>query len=300
MRTVIIRIRPKEARLDKHLSKTSKTLSRSKVKRLIKEGFVLVNDRKVDPDYEVKKGDKIKVEIPPPPENKILPEEVDLNIVFEDKDILVIEKEAGMVVHPTTGHPSGTLVNALLHHLKKDFLPGKGDSLRPGIIHRLDKGTSGLIVAAKNQKALESLKNQFKDRKVVKKYLTLVKGKLEPRIGEINTPIARHAKNRQKFTVSSQGKQAITNYRVKEYIGDRYTVIEAEPKTGRTHQIRVHFASRGHPIEGDKLYGGRPAPRLFLHAIYLEFTHPRTKRRVSFTNPLPRKLVQILGKIKEE
>lgn len=300
MRIVKVRIRGKEARIDKYLTKLLKTLSRSKLKRLIKEGFVLVGGRKVDPDYEVRRGDTIRIETPPPVPTKILPEDINLNIIYEDRDILVIDKQAGMVVHPTSDHLSGTLVNALLGHLKKATLPSQGETLRPGIIHRLDKGTSGLIVVAKSQEALENLKNQFGQRKVIKKYLALVRGKLEPAIGEINKPIARHKRNRQKFTISPAGKEAKTNYEVKEYIRDRYTLVEAAPKTGRTHQIRVHLASIGHSVVGDKLYGGGPASRLFLHATGLEFTHPRTNKKVSFTSSLPRKLVEILGKIKKE
>jgi 23S rRNA pseudouridine1911/1915/1917 synthase len=296
MRIVKVRIRAKEARIDKYLSKISKNLSRSRVKRLIKEGFVMVDGRRVEPDYEVDRGDSISIEVPPPIPSKILPEAIGLNIVFEDRDILVIDKDAGMVVHPTMGHPSGTLVNALLHYLKKGSLAGFGEDLRPGIVHRLDKGTSGLIVVAKNQKALENLKDQFKKRDVTKKYQLLVKGRLEPRVGEINKPIGRHEKNRQKFTVSIGGKEALTKYQVTDYIGDRYTLVEAEPKTGRTHQIRVHFASIGHPIVGDKLYGGKASPRLFLHATSLDFYHPRTKRKVSFNSSLPKTLEEVLDK----
>ncbi len=296
MRIVKVRIKPKEARIDKYLTKLLKTLSRSKVKRSIKEGFILVGGRKIDPDYEVRRGDTIRIEVPPPVPTKILPEATRLNIVHEDSDIAVINKEAGMVVHPTSDHPSGTLVNALLHHFKKTSLPGQGEDLRPGIAHRLDKGTSGLIVIAKNQIALESLKNQFRQRKVAKRYSALVGGKLEPRFGEIKKPIARHGKKRQKFTISPEGREAETDYEVKEYIGALYTLVEVEPKTGRTHQIRVHFSSIGHPLVGDKLYGGKAAPRLFLHATGLEFTQPATGKKVSFVSPLPRKLVEILDK----
>ena len=295
MRRIKIRVKPKETRLDKFLATTSKSLSRSKAKKLIKTGFILVGERRVDPDYEIKRGDTIKIEIPPPPATKVSAQKLPLNIIYEDEDILVIDKEADMVVHPTLDHPSGTLVNALLYHLKK--VPGIGETLRPGIVHRLDKGTSGLIVVAKNQKALEDLKSQFKKRTVVKGYLALVGGKLEPPVGVINEPISRHEKNRKKFTTTGGGKEAATNYKVLEYKKDLFTLVEAQPKTGRTHQIRVHFASIGHPLVGDKLYGGRAASRLFLHASYLEFAHPQTKKRIKFTSLLPGRLEGILGKV---
>ncbi|MCH7541819.1 RluA family pseudouridine synthase, partial [Patescibacteria group bacterium] len=217
-----------------------------------------------------------------------------LKIVFEDRSILVIDKDAGMVVHPTADHPSGTLVNALLHHLKS--IPESGETLRPGIVHRLDKGTSGLLVVAKTQEALDFLKKQFKERRVVKKYLALVRGKIEPPVGTIEKPIARHHKNRKKFAVSQEGKDSVTVYRVVDVLKELFSLVEVEPKTGRTHQIRVHLSSIGHPIVGDRLYGGKPAARMFLHASYLEFTHPQRRKKISFASKLPENLEVILQK----
>ncbi|OGY26310.1 MAG: hypothetical protein A2Z24_00075 [Candidatus Woykebacteria bacterium RBG_16_44_10] len=296
MRQIKLRSKPKENRLDKYLPKIGKPLTRSKAKKLIKEGAILVNDHFVDPDYELKRGDRIKIDIPPPATHQILPEKIPLKIVYEDAAILVVNKDAGMVVHPTADHPSGTLVNAILHYLKS--VPEKGESPRPGIIHRLDKGTSGLMVIAKTQEALDSLKRQFKSRSVVKKYLALVSGKVQPSVGVIEKPIARHPKNRQKFAVLQGGRSSVTNYQVKETIGDSYSLVKLTPKTGRTHQIRVHLASISHPIVGDRLYGGRPASRIFLHSSSLEITHPTTNKRIKFVSNLPEELEKILQKTK--
>ena len=308
MQQILITVKPKEGRLDKHLSRIVKTLTRSRAKKLIKDGFILVDGQNVNPDYEIKRGDKIRIELPPPPPTNVLPQNLPLEIIFEDESLLVIDKKAGMVVHPTLDHPEGTLVNALLFHLKSATLPERGETLRPGIVHRLDKGASGLLVVAKNQKALANLKKQFKEREVIKKYTTLVSKKLEPTVGAVDWPIVRHPKNRRKFTIADsstgEGREAKTSYRVIKYIGplsgrvgDVCTLLEVEPKTGRTHQIRVHLASLGHPIVGDKLYGGKVAPRLFLHATYLEFRHPIKRSKVSFTSSLPKDLEKILAKL---
>jgi 23S rRNA pseudouridine1911/1915/1917 synthase len=298
MRQISVKVKPKESRLDKYLSKVSKNLSRSQVKKLIKDGFVLVNDHKADPDYGIKRNDRIKLEIPPPKPTAVLPENIPLKIIFEDESIAVLEKPAGMVVHPTLDHPSGTLVNALLFHFKGASLPATGKTVRPGIVHRLDKGTSGLMIIAKTQESLRELKRQFKNREVVKKYLLLVSGKIKPPSGLIEKTIGRHPKNRRKFTISGTGRDAVTWYNVKEYIRDSFSLVEAEPKTGRTHQIRVHFSSIGYPIFGDKLYGGEVAPRIFLHASYLEFAHPKTGEKANFTSGLPTKLEDILKKVR--
>ncbi|MEX0621529.1 MAG: RluA family pseudouridine synthase [Candidatus Woykebacteria bacterium] len=295
MQQFTVRVKPKEARVDKYLARVSKSLSRSQAKKLIKKNLVWVNERKIDPDYEIRKGDKIKFEIPLPTPSEIIPQNIPLDVVYEDEDVLVIDKEAGMVVHPTVGHPKDTLVNALLFYLKNSL--GESEkSFRPGIVHRLDKGTSGLMVLAKNEVALANLKKQFKDRKVGKKYLALVAGKVEPSIGIIKKPIGRHPVKRQKFTVAQQGREALTTYKVLENIGNKFSLVEVEPKTGRTHQIRVHLSSIGYPIVGDKLYGGKPAPRIFLHAAFLEFSHPKHKKKLKFESELPIKLKEMLDK----
>jgi 23S rRNA pseudouridine1911/1915/1917 synthase len=299
MRQIKITVKPREIRIDKFLALKIKNLTRSQVKKLIKEGNILVNNSRVAPDYEIQKGDTIKIELPLPKSPlEIKPQEIPLNVVFEDKNLLVLDKEEGMVVHPSVGHPTGTLVNALLAHYQN--LPEFGESLRPGIVHRLDKETSGLILVAKDQDSLEELKKQFKNHTVIKKYTALVVGRLEPEIGTIEKPIARHPVVRNKFIVDQSGREAKTDYRVIEHIGDKATLVEVLPRTGRTHQIRVHVSNLSHPIFGDKLYGGKPAGRMFLHATYLEFTHPKTGKVEIFSSPLPSKLVLILDKIRRE
>jgi len=296
MRKIKITVTPKTSRLDLYLAQEIKDLSRSKIKKLIEKENITVNSRGVESNYRPKKGDEISIEIPPPKSVEIKAENIPLKIIYEDTDILVIDKEAGMVTHPTLDHPSGTLVNALLYYLK--VIPDKGKSLRPGIVHRLDRGTSGIIVIAKNEKSLEYLKEQFRGRKVVKKYICLVQGKIEKSFGKMETLIDRHPINRKKFTVSKEGKESVTLYHLSKYIGEKYSLLEVEPKTGRTHQIRVHMSHIGHPIIGDKLYGGKMiGKRQFLHASYLEFTHPVTGESVHFESKLPSDLQEVLNKI---
>lgn len=315
MRTIKIKVTPKLSRIDQYLAHEIKDLSRSRIKKLIEQENILLNNRATSPSHKPVKGDTITVELPPPKSTEVLPEDLPLKIVFEDRDIIVIDKEAGMVIHPTLDHPSGTLVNALLFHTKN--MPKVGEDLRPGIVHRLDKGTSGLMVAAKNETSLEPLKKQFRDRVVIKKYICLVQGRMGKSTGTINAPIARHKRNRMKFTVDDTGKEAVTNYRLISRVGDTsassssasgrprrdwsrggYSLLEVEPKTGRTHQIRVHLSHVEHPIVGDKLYGGKAiGKRQFLHASYLEFTHPGTNKKISFESKLPDDLQTTLDKI---
>ncbi len=296
MRTIRIKVTPKQTRLDQFLADRIKPLSRSKIKKLINEEYIKVNYRTADPSYKPVRGDVVTIEVPSPKPTEVKPEDISIKIVYEDKDLLVIDKDAGMVVHPTLDHPTATLVNALLFHFKN--MPEMGESLRPGIVHRLDKGTSGLIVIAKNEKALESLKNQFKGRGVAKKYISLVQGKIEKSAGKIDAPIGRHPVNRKKFTVAEKGREAVTDYRLIRHVGDKFSLLEVEPKTGRTHQIRVHLSHIGHPIIGDKLYGGKMLlKRQFLHASFLEFTHPKTRERVSFESKLPPDLQAVLDKL---
>ena len=298
MRSLKVSIKPRESRIDKFLTKKFKDLTRSQIKKLIKQGNILVNSQQVDPDYLIKKNDVVTTQIPPPKPLELKAEAIPLHVVYEDECILVIDKEAGIVTHPTMDHPTGTLVNALIHHIKN--IPGFGQDLRPGIVHRLDKGTSGLMVVGKKQTCVENLKNQFRKRRVVKKYTLVVGGKVEPAVGSINKPIARHPKHRQKFAILEGGRESRTDYKVIETFRDKFTLLEACPKTGRTHQIRVHFSSLGHPLVGDKLYGGSQSPRMFLHASYLEFDHPETGKRLNFESRLPGKLTGILGKIRKE
>ena len=296
MRKIKVKVAPKIRRLDLFLSHEIKPISRSQIKKLIKEENIKVNGKAVDPNYKPEKGDEIVIEIPPPKPTEVKPENIPLNIVFEDSDLIIIDKEGQIVTHPTLDHPTGTLVNALLYHFKS--MPGAGDSLRPGIVHRLDKGTSGLMVIAKNEESLESLKKQFSDRGVTKKYICLVQRRMEKSFGIINAPIARHQRNRMKFTVDESGREAITNYRLIRHIGEKLSLLEIEPKTGRTHQIRVHLSHVGHPIVGDKLYGGKMiGKRQFLHASFLEFIHPKTGKKITFESKLPADLQAILDKV---
>lgn len=297
MHVLKVKIKPKLDRLDQFVSSEIKELTRSKAKKLIKDGFILVNNSQTEPSYKVAKGDAIKIEIPANPQISLVAERIPLKIVFEDRDLIVIDKQPGLVVHPTLDHPTGTLVNALLAHLG-DFIAEK--SLRPGIVHRLDKDTSGLIVVAKNQVSLDNLKKQFRDREVHKKYLALVQGALKKETGEIVGNIARHPKFKSKFVVDKTGKEAISQYRVIERFGDKFTLLELEPLTGRTHQLRVHLAHIGHPIIGDKLYEGRMLlTRQFLHAAEIILKHPITGEQVHLKSSLPDDLERFLRKLRE-
>jgi 23S rRNA pseudouridine1911/1915/1917 synthase len=286
-------VKPQKDRLDQYVSTSIKNLSRSKANKLIKAGHILVNKAAVTADYRVRKGDSVSVEIPLQPRTSLRAEKIPLKIVYEDPEVMVVDKQPGLVVHPSVNHPSGTLVNAILSHLG-DF---DEDSNRPGIVHRLDKDTSGLIVLAKTQTSLEDLKEQFKDHKVEKAYLALVDGVVAKEKGIIATPIARHPRFKQKFTTDHEGKEAVTEYRVKKRFA-KQTLLELFPKTGRTHQLRVHLSSIGHPIVGDKLYGGRMLlNRQFLHAAKLSFKHPKSGELLSFSSDLPKELNELLDKL---
>lgn len=293
MQVLKVKVKPQKDRLDQFVSDSVKNLSRSAAKKLIKEGQILVNGQLSDPAYKVHKADTIKIELPPIKEVSLKAENIPLKILFEDESLLVVDKPAGLVTHPTLDHPSGTLVNAVLSHLGSL----KTDNLRPGIVHRLDKNTSGVVVVAKNQIALDKLKRQFQNRLVSKTYVALVMGKLEKERGVINEKIDRHPKFRSKFTVSETGREALTEYKVIQRF-DKLTLLELKPLTGRTHQLRVHLSSIGHPVVGDKLYGGKMLlPRQFLHAKCLEFTHPLTGSRLVFESELPADLQNFLTKI---
>ena len=239
------------------------------------------------------------VTIPPPETIALAPEAIPLTIIYQDGDIIVLDKPAGLTVHPAPGHPSGTLVNALLAACPD--LRGIAGTLRPGIVHRLDKDTSGLMVVAKNDRAQRSLQRQLKEREVRKTYLALVKGVPAPREGTIEAPIGRHPKNRKKMAVVADGREATTRYRVREEIaGGQYSLLEVEPVTGRTHQIRVHLAAVGHPVVGDATYG-RPSAavgRQFLHAHKLAFAMPLGGRAVEFESPLPADLREALSRLR--
>lgn len=277
-----------EQRLDLYLlQKIPTKISRNFVQKAIKEGRVTVNGKPQKPSYRVKVKDVIFVPEPAPVTIlSIEPEPISLKILYEDHDLIVIDKPAGMIVHPIPSHTTGTLVNALLYHCKD--LQGIGGELRPGIVHRLDKDTSGVMVVAKNDLAHRNLSQQFKDRKVSKMYLALVRGRINKPQGEIKVSLARHPVLRTKMSVNDTGRVAVTLYRVLSYFGDVASLVAAYPKTGRTHQIRVHMKYIGHPILGDKLYGSTYGMyRQMLHATKLGFYHPRTDKWLTFTAPIP-------------
>jgi 23S rRNA pseudouridine1911/1915/1917 synthase len=282
-------------RLDKFVGDTCPELSRTHAQRLIAAGFVTVNDRPAKSSFKLAAGDKVDISIPPETPSPLSPEAIPLKIVYEDADLLVIDKPPGLPVHPAPGHPSHTLVNAVLN-----YLPALADEdyIRPGIVHRLDKDTSGLIIMAKNRRAHENLSDQFKSRSVSKAYIVLVKGKLTPQAGVIEADIGRDPRNRQRMAVVARGREARTEYRVLEYISD-CSLLEIKPQTGRTHQIRVHLAAIGFPVLGDAAYGvpSSHLSRQFLHASRLGFRLPSTGEYVEFESGLPHDLAQALQNI---
>ena len=283
-------------RLDKFVSRKLMQFSRARLQKLIGEGYVLVNGTAARPALKLNAGDKLTVTIPPPPPSSLSPEDIPLKIIYEDDDLLAIDKPAGLTVHPAPGHPSHTLVNAILSHFP--HLADMGDSLRPGIVHRLDKDTSGVMLVAKNATAQAKLQEQFKSRAVEKTYLALVKGHLAPERGMIEAPIGRHPSNRKKMAVVSRGREARTMYQVVRYIGN-YTLLEVKPETGRTHQIRVHLAAIGYPVMGDALYGVKSPllSRQFLHAHRLKIKLPSSGEFKEFMSPLAEDLERVLGEM---
>ena len=281
------------ARLDKYVGEKCPELSRTQAQRLISSSCITVNDHGAKAGLKLNIGDRVNIIISSSLPSPLSPEAIPLNIIYEDDDLLVIDKPAGLAIHPAPGHPSHTLVNAILSHVPD--LPESDDSLRPGIVHRLDKDASGVMVVAKNSVAQANLIDQFKARSVVKAYLALVKGQLTPDDGVIEAPIGRDPRNRKRMAVVAKGREARTQYHVIKYIGN-YTLVEVRPETGRTHQIRVHFSAIGYPIVGDSVYGVKSAqiPRLFLHACCLGFKLPSTGEYVEFTSDLPPELEQAL------
>src|SRR5438309_7985100 len=296
-------------RLDVFLTSVLSGQSRSQIQRLIKEGNVRVAGREAKANQPVKIGQEIAVDVPAPVEAAPQPEALPLPILYQDKDLAVVDKPAGMVVHPAAGHSGGTLVNALLHHV--DDLSGIGGEKRPGIVHRLDRGTSGLMVVAKHDKAHEELARQFHDREVEKEYVALVWGEVMPG-RRIDAPIGRDHVDRKKMSAKSRrSREAVTRIVRTEAFGRALTLAHVAIHTGRTHQIRVHLSAIGHPVVGDSLYGGvrRHVPgdlravthlsRPFLHAARLAFTHPSDGRRMEFESPLPEDLERVLDELRE-
>jgi 23S rRNA pseudouridine1911/1915/1917 synthase len=283
------------SRLDACVAGALPEISRTYAQRLIAEGLITVNGQAAKAGRKLAPGDIVSVTVPPPQPCELAAEDIPLNIVYEDKDLLVVDKPAGLTVHPAPGNPCHTLVNALLFRFPE--LAGE-DALRPGIVHRLDKDTSGLIIVARNRAAHNRLAAQFKSRAVTKAYLALVNGHISPEKGVIDAPIGRDPKRRQRMAVTGSGRPARTEYSVIKYIGN-YTLVEARPRTGRTHQIRVHLASIGHPVAGDATYGAKSTllGRQFLHAYRLGFRLPSDDRYVEFESPLPPDLQRALDLI---
>ena len=283
-------------RLDKYVGEKCPELSRTHAQRLIAEGYITVNNRVTKAGLKLSVGDRVDIVIPPTPPSPLLPEAIPLKILYEDDDLLVIDKPPGLTVHPAPGHPSHTLINAVLSHFP--HLADISDSLRPGVVHRLDKDTSGVMLVAKNSVAQINLAEQFRAHSVVKAYLVLVKGHLTPENGIIEAPIGRDPRNRKRMAVVTRGREARTEYQVVRYIDD-FTLLEVRPETGRTHQIRVHLSAIGYPVVGDAMYGVKSAvlSRQFIHASRLGFKSPSTDEYVEFTSELPADLEQALKDI---
>jgi 23S rRNA pseudouridine1911/1915/1917 synthase len=286
------------ARLDKYVGEKCPQLSRTYAQRLITDGCITVNNRVAKSSLKLNIGDKLRVVIPPATPSPLSPEAIPLNIIYEDDDLLVVDKPASLIVHPAPGHPSHTLVNAILSHFPN--LADVSDSLRPGVVHRLDKDTSGVMLVAKNRTAQLNLSDQFKAHSVVKAYLVLVKGHLTPENGIIEAPMGRDPRNRKRMAVVVEGREARTEYRVIKYLGN-YTLLEVMPETGRTHQIRVHLLAIGYPVVGDKVYGVKSSylSRQFMHASRLGFKLPSTGAYVEFSSELPSDLEQALSIIEK-
>lgn len=277
-------------RIDKYLNETMADFSRSYLQKLIKNGHVRVGEVQVKPNYRLNAEDEIRVEIPDDVVLSIEPENIPLDILYEDQDLLVINKPKGMVVHPAAGHYSGTLVNALLYHCAGQ-LSGINGVLRPGIVHRIDRDTTGSLLVCKNDIAHRALAEQLKEHSINRKYRAIVWGNLKEEEGMIDAPIGRHPVDRKKMAVNRQnGKKAVTHYTVLQRFS-KFTYIECRLETGRTHQIRVHMASIGHPLLGDEVYGPAKSPYALegqcLHAMTLGFVHPRTGEYIECTAPIP-------------
>lgn len=293
----VVTLEENKTRLDKLLAEQDQEHSRSQIQQWIAEGHVRVNGKTVKANYKCETGDRIEWTEPEPEPLSLEPENIPLDIVYEDEDVIVINKPRGMVVHPSAGHQSGTLVHALLYHC--DDLSGINGVERPGIVHRIDRDTSGLLVVAKNDKAHASLAEQLQDKTLSRKYEAIVHGVIEHETGLIDAPIARDPKDRQRMAVVQGGKPAVTHFRVLDRY-DRFSHVECRLETGRTHQIRVHMKYIGHPLVGDPKYGPRKTLDIggqALHAKELGFIHPTTKEYMEFSAPAPAEFVELLGKL---
>lgn len=292
----------KSLRIDKFLSEEMEEYSRSFLQKLLKEGLVTVNGKAVKPNYKLSSGEEIIVRVREPEEVNIEPENIPLDILYEDNDVLIVNKPKDMVVHPAAGHYSGTLVNGIMYHCK-DSLSGINGSVRPGIVHRIDKDTTGALVICKNDQAHNTIAECLKEHSITRRYRAIVHGNLKEDEGTVNAPIGRHPTERKKMAVNERnGKHAVTHYRVLERLKG-YTYIECRLETGRTHQIRVHMASIGHPLLGDTVYGpSKPSiaglQGQTLHAMILGFDHPVTGEYLEFEAPLPEYFLNLLNKLK--
>lgn len=288
-------------RIDKYLSIMIEGKSRSFVQGLIDEKKVKANSKVIKSNYKIKKGDFIEVEVPEPVELNVSAEEMNLDIVYEDEDVLVVNKEKGIVVHPAPGNYTGTLVNGILHHCSD--LSGINGVIRPGIVHRIDKDTSGILVIAKNDEAHNDLAAQFKEHSIKREYYALVEGKFSNVKGSVDKPISRDKKERIKMAINSDGKRAVTHYEVLEQYDKGVSLVKCTLETGRTHQIRVHMSSIGHPLVGDLVYGYKRQKFNIegqaLHAKTLGFIHPRTKEYMEFTSELPNYFKELLEKLRK-
>ncbi len=284
-------------RLDKYIAKKDEKLSRALVQKMIGEGKILVNGNQTKSSYNIQPGDIVEIQdVQLKEDTKLIPQKIDINIIYEDDDIIIVNKEKGMVVHPGNGNPDGTLANAILERCKGS-LSGIGGTVRPGIVHRIDKDTSGLVIIAKNDNSHINISKQIQERKVTKTYIALVRGIIKENEATINMPIGRSTSDRKKMAVTKKGKEAITHFKVlKRY--DGFTLLELKIETGRTHQIRVHLAEIGFPIVGDNVYSNGKNPfgveGQMLHAAKLEFAHPTTNKKVTFEAPLPEYFEKIL------
>ena len=303
MKTIKINEESVGKRIDSFIPSIKKDISRSMVQKLIKEENIKVNGKETKHSYKLKLNDEIEISIPEAKEIDLKAQDIPLDIIYEDDDIIVINKPKGMVVHPANGNPDGTLVNAVMA-ICKDSLSGIGGEIRPGIVHRLDKDTSGAIIVAKNDKAHINLSEQLKEHKVKKTYLALVRGIIKENEATINMPISRSNKDRKKMDVNKEGKEAITHFKVLRRYKNKYTLLQINLETGRTHQIRVHLSYIGYPIIGDEVYSNGKnewdIKGQCLHAWKLEFMHPITKEKISLEAEIPEYLKNILKELEEE
>ena len=302
MREYIINSDTQNIRLDKAITILNPELSRSMIQKMLEDECVLVNGKKEKASYKTKLNDKIEVEEVIAKEIELKAQDIPVDVIYEDSDIIVVNKTKGMVVHPANGNPDGTLVNAIMN-ICKESLSGIGGEIRPGIVHRIDKDTSGLLIIAKNDKAHINLSEQIQNRKIVKKYVALARGVIKENNATIDMPIGRSDKDRKKMAVRKDGKNAVTHFDViKRYTG--YTYLDIKIDTGRTHQIRVHLAEIGYPIVGDSVYSNGKNPfgveGQMLHAKSLEFKHPITGKTLKLEAPLPEYFEDVLKKLEEE